>query len=700
MIEMDFLDEISKFIFTSKYARYDENLKRRETWEETVDRVQSMHLRKFRLLAKEDKEKIKWAFSLVKNKRIVPAMRSLQFGGKAVEAHNAKLFNCCVTHIDSIRSIAESMYLLLNGCGVGFGLSNLFLGRLPDLVDKTDKNGTVITYVIQDTIEGWADSVEALLSCYFRNTIFSGRKIIFDYSRIRPEGAPLKTSGGKAPGYKGLKAAHKKIKELLDHIIEEEHVKRIRTIHVYDILMHCADAVLSGGVRRSACSVIFQKDDLELMNAKTNYTVSKRFKFSFDEDTDKYCGKVKVNDKTHDVELTKFEYEELLVKQNKIWWNHIEPQRARSNNSVLLIRTETTREEFSNIIQRTKEYGEPGFVWANNTQQLFNPCFEVAFIPISEDGQCGVQFCNLTSINGARIHSKEDFFECVEAATIIGTLQASYTDFKYLRPVSKQITEEEALLGVSITGIMDNPKILLDPTIQKSGAELSKIVNEKWAKIVGINPAARITVVKPEGTSSLVLGSASGIHPHHAKRYFRRVQCNKLENPYKFLRSINPHACEESRWSANKTDDIVTFPIELTNGAMTKTQWTALKHLEAVKNTQVNWVNTGTSKYNKKNISHNVSCTISVKEDEWEAVIDYIFQNRKFFSAVSLLPSTGDKDYPQAPNEAISTPEDEKKWQELVARWKPVDFTKMSESEDETIHVQEASCAGGRCEVF
>jgi ribonucleoside-triphosphate reductase len=705
MADVDSLDEISKFIFTSKYARYDETLNRRETWDETVDRVQNMHIKHFRSLPKEDKDKIKWAFNFVREKRVVPSMRSMQFGGKAVEAHNARIFNCAVRHVDSLRSFAEIFYLLLCGNGVGIGLSNQFLGRLPDLVTANDKTGTVVTYVIEDTIEGWSDSLEALLMCYFRNTPYTGRKIVFDYSRIRPEGAALKTGGGKAPGYKGLKACHKKVKTLLDFIIEEKEAKRLKTIYAYDVLMHAADAVLSGGIRRSATAIIFDKTDDEMMEAKTVKKVDRVFSFHFSHEKKKagvtvkiFEGLVKFEGEKKEIQVEEWELEDLQKKHLVNWW-HLFPQRARSNNSVLLLRNETTKEDFVKIIERTKQFGEPGFVFANHPWQLFNPCFEIGFIPVTDDGVCGVQFCNLTSINGAKVDSQESFLDTVEAATIIGTLQAAYTKFPYLHPTSQKLTEEESLLGVSITGVMDNPHILLDEKIQNKGADYAKEVNKSWAKKLGIRQASRVTCVKPEGTSSLVLGSGSGIHAHHARRYFRRVQCNRTENPYQHFKSINPHACEESVWSANKTDDVVTFPIQISDKAMVKSDLYALKHLQIIRDTQINWVTRGTSDSNTKPITHNVSCTVIVSHGEWDAVIDYLFDNKDHFAAVSLLPKSGDKDYPQAPNEAIISAEDNQKWNELVENFKSVDYSELREDEDLTHHMQEAACSGGKCDI-
>lgn len=335
--------------------------------------------------------------------------------------------------------------------------------------------------------------------------------------------------------------------------------------------------------------------------------------------------------------------------------------------------------------------------FANKT--LVHNCAEIGFKPITEDGECGVQFCNLVSMNGKHIDSIEKFKEYAKAATIIGTLQAGYTNFKYLSKVAKQLTEDEALLGVSITGFMDNPDILLNPEIQTEVAKYTIEINNIWAKKLGIKPAARITCCKPEGTTSLVLGTASGIHPHHARKYFRRIQCNKEDNVYKHFKSFNEHATEPSVWSATKTDDVATFPLSVSDKAMVKADLTALQHLEIILNTQKNWVLNGEAEHNNKNVHHNVSCTVIVDTNEWDDVIKYIYDNRKYFSAVSFIPKIGDKIYKQAPNETIITPEDDIEFNNLRSNWKRVDYSKMTETDDKTTLQKEAACAGGSCEI-
>ena len=692
---INFLEEMSDFIFVSKYARYNDKEGRRETLNETVDRVCNMHLQKYFFLSEEDKNKIIQAFEMVKQKKVVPSMRSMQFGGKAIEAHHARIYNCGVRHIDSIRAFSEFFYCLLAGTGMTAGVTEKVISNLPNLVSKSDKTGTVLTYVIEDSIEGWADSVSVLLECYHKNTSLTGRKIIFYYSKIRPKGSPLKTGGGKAPGHEGLQQAHKKIKELLDHLIEDLYLDQLRSIDIYDILMHCADAVLSGGIRRAATMVIFDHNDSLMMNAKTNFKVSS-FK-RFEKINDKWEGTIHIKKKKYEVNISDWEYK-LLQDKKEISWFHIEPQRARSNNSVLLLRTETTKKQFEEIIENTKQYGEPGFIFADSELALFNPCAEISFIPKTKDGRFGVQFCNLTEVNGGKIESLEDWKLATEAATILGTLQAGYTYFPYLSKAAKELTEEEALLGVSVTGWFDKPEILLNDKNQYMMAKLAIKVNEEWSEKIGINKAARVTCVKPSGTASTFFGTSSGIHPHHSRQYFRRVQMNKQDNVYKFFKQINPHATEESIWSNTKSDDVITFPITVNDKAILKEDLSAIEHLSYIKRTQENWVVAGTSPVNEKIITHNISSTVLVKETEWKEVIEYLFENKNYFAAVSLLPSNGDVIYAQAPFQKIQE-SDLEKWNDLVNNWKHIDWTLFNEESDNTKLAETLACAGGSCEI-
>lgn len=330
---------------------------------------------------------------------------------------------------------------------------------------------------------------------------------------------------------------------------------------------------------------------------------------------------------------------------------------------------------------------------------LVHNCFEIGFIPVTKDGRCGYHFCNLTTQNGAKISSLEEWKAAAKAATIIGTLQASYTHFDYLSSASKELTEEEALLGVSMTGWFDNPSLLLNEENQYMISKLCVKINKEWSEIIGINQAARVTCTKPEGSSSLVLESSSGIHPHHSHRYFRRVQMNKTDPIYKFFKKHNPHMCEESVWSASKTDDVVTFPLTINKEAITKKDLTAIQHLTYIKSTQINWVRSGTTEVNKKPVEHNVSCTVEVDKNEWSDVIKFIYENRQYFTAVSLLSKSGDRDYQQAPLQRI-TDEDEEKWKYIIDNYKAPNYNELIEEDDKTSAMDTVACGGGVCEIF
>ena len=605
--------ELQNYTFVGKYARWIPEKKRRETWKESVERVKGMMLESYPSVTEE----IEWAYDMMNRKRVLGSQRALQFGGSPVLKHNARIYNCIASYIDRPRFFQECMYLLLCGCGTGFSVQKHHVEKLPDLVQKYKSNGTK-KFTIPDTIEGWSDAVGVLVSSYLeQDELFPeyvGKTVSFDYSEIRPAGSYLSSSSGKAPGPEPLKKALSSIKKVLDKAIKEAEfsaTKKLRPIDVYDVVMHAADAVISGGVRRSATICLFSADDEEMALAKTGN------------------------------------------------WFHDNPQRGRSNNSALLVRGSTTSEQFSQLMNSVKEFGEPGFVWSDSTELIVNPCVEIGLYPVDEEtGETGWQACNLSTVNCAKIKTKEEFFESCRAASIVGTLQAGFSKMAYLGEVTERILRREALLGVSMTGIMERHDICLDPDIQKEGARVVKKTNKDLAKKIGINTAARTTCVKPEGTASCILGTSSGIHPHHAKRYIRRVQANKMEDIYQHFKKTNPRACEESVWSANDSDDVICFCIEVPAGSKLKNQIGAIGLLEYVKSTQQNWVMTGRndSLCVKPFLQHNVSNTINVKPEEWEDVEKFIYKNRKYFCGVSLLPLSGDKDYPQAPFTTVYLP--------------------------------------------
>lgn len=605
---------LSEYTFYSRYSQRNKEEKRRETWNEAVERLFDMHRIKY---AKEIQtnpelgEYIDFAEDQQKKKRVLASQRSLQFAAEPILKHELKMFNCLFTHIDRERVFQEMMYSLLCGCGVGFSVQHQHIDQLGDFNIPQDGD-TVFT--IPDSIEGWSDAVGVLMASWSTKMWgefdeYRGKNIKFDFSKIRPEGE-LISGRFKAPGPEGLKCSLEKIRSILVDLSKDKKSFKLRPIDAYDIIMHISDAVLSGGVRRSATLCLFSKEDKEMLNAKTGN------------------------------------------------WFVDNPQRARSNNSVALLRGHVSKEEFAEIMRSTREYGEPGFIWTDDLESGYNPCVEINLYPKTKDGRSGFHACNLTEINGKFCDSEESFMKACKASAIIGTLQAGYTNLKYLKPESKEIFEEEALLGCSITGWMDNPDILFNPTLQRRGAKEILKVNEDVANLIGIKTAARATCVKPAGSTSCVLGTASGIHPHHAVRYIRRTQVNKTEFCGQVFQKYNPLAVEPSVWSSNGTDNVISFLCEVPAGAITKNQVGALDLLEKVKLTQKNWVEYGTREERCINpkLRHNVSNTINVKDDEWGDVEKFIFSNQNYFAGISLLAASGDLDYAQAPFSTVLTP--------------------------------------------
>jgi len=969
---MSALQELQNYTFVSKYARWLEDKNRRETWKEAVERVKNMMHTKYGEFGIADE--INWAYDIMYKKRVLGSQRALQFGGEPILKRHAKIYNCTASYCDRLRFFQECFWLLLCGSGTGFSVQKHHVSKLPSLEHNVE-DGKGRVYLVEDSIEGWANSLGVLLSSYFSKPVeefkdWKNTHVIFDFSQIRPKGSSLASGVGKAPGYEPLANGLEKIRALLDRCISNGQ-KKLRPIDAYDIVMHSSDAVLSGGVRRSASLALFSPDDEEMAKAKTGN------------------------------------------------WYIDNPQRARSNNSALLLKSETEFDEFQVLMESVKEFGEPGFIWSESTEMIFNPCVvgdstvvtdrgikmvsdlidkgfnaivdgisypshkgfwktgtkqvielefrsgrtlkvtpnhkimtttgwkeadnisfgeqvvinnhrsynldsianlnsesqdwkkgyllglflgdgnnsktaaqlkwwgeskeqyrqdaynmlsDVGFInnchhdtqntiavyssieskqlmhfainkncmigtskrlskesvcgswnhisgliagyfdadgtvlvnntkgsslrissiqlenlqnlqialnslgiyskiyknrriegdrsmpdgkggtknyfcqashelvisndnilrfakyvpirntdklekiqtilgnyqrmpnrtnftdtlvnkvvvgeldvydctvedihafdndsvyvhncveigmwPVDEaSGKSGWQGCNLSTINCSSVTDEDDFYERCRAAAIIGTLQAGFTKLEYLGEVSEKIFEREALLGVSLTGTMEKHELVLTEKVLTKGAKIAVETNKELAKKIKINQAARVTCLKPEGTSSSMLGTSSGIHPHHAKRYIRHVQANVLEAPYQHFKKLNPQACEKSSWSANNTDEVVKFPIEVPDGAKLKNQLPAVDMLKVVKETQKNWVHSGKNRSlcTQDYLSHNVSNTVTVKPDEWEDVTKFIYDNRKYFAGISLIPQSGDKDYPQAPFTTVYT---------------------------------------------
>jgi ribonucleotide reductase alpha subunit len=946
---------IASYIHASKYARYLPEMQRREVYEETVARVEAMHQKRFAFIP-EMKDLITRAFDAVREKRVLPSMRSLQFGGAAVEHNNSRLFNCSATLIDRPRAFAEALFLLLSGCGVGYSVQFEHVEKLPTLTDIDAQR--VVHHVIADTIEGWANALDALIDSYLQ-----GYCIEFAYHEIRAAGSSLKTSGGRAPGHVKLKLALERVRGVL----HSAQGRKLRPIECHRIMCHTADAVLSGGIRRSAMICLFSVEDSELMTVKTdrdwynkepwlananNSVVLKRddvkekqFKriFSMTQNfgepgvlfvsdynhvtnpcqpgwatvltpegirtfddieigsviwsgkqwtsvTNKVMtGSKQVNAyrtragtfygtenhriisngerveakdaETIDVALGRnreggnFDIQTIMdgivfgdgtvhaASDNAVWLDietrdqsyftteiasligrplaeahptayvvkttldaaelpksylcHI-PSRFRFSNDVTMrsflrglytakgsvvdgrvtlkassfsviesvqemltalgiasyhttnkvqdvtehytLNITHGRGQFQRLIgflqhdknvQLVEACGQPASPDARKLSYevvavevldtepvyditveadehtywtgglLVSNCAEIGLDPllVNADGthSTGWSMCNLCEINAAKLTSLEDFEQAAWAATLIGTMQAAYTDMPFLGKVTEEIVRRDALLGIGMTGMQDAPHIACNPEYQQIVA--GKIVewNREFAEILDINQAARTTCVKPSGTTSLELGSVgSGIHPHHARRYIRRVTADSLEVVFKAFQAVNPTMCvrkPDRKW-------VIEFPVEAPEGAVLKEDLSAHEFMDMVRSTQQNWVVPGATRPSQApGLSHNVSNTISVKPTEWETVADYLWTHRDDFTGVSLLPDSGDMIYSFAPFEAVKTEEQERRWNELVAVYKPVDYHAMFEAVDGTDLTAEAACAGGACSI-
>lgn len=598
--------------FYESYSRYVHELGRKETWEEAVERVMNMHRSYYAdKMTPELEIMIDFAERHYKERHILGSQRALQFGGEELLKHQARLYNCTVSHLDRPEFFGEAMYLLLCGAGVGFSVQRHHVQKLPSVRWRGEDE--IKVFSIPDSIEGWADSFAVLLSSYFTERQvfpeFAGCKVVFDFSKIRPKGAPI-SGGFKAPGPEPLRRALEKVEALLQTVSYDDYGEgNLLPIHAYDIVMHMSDAVLAGGVRRSATICLFDFDDEEMLKAKTGS------------------------------------------------WRQENPQRGRSNNSAMILRGAVTKEQFMGIFESIKECGEPGFVFTDNLEFCYNPCVEIGMLPVTEDGRSGFEFCNLCEINGSYCTTANRFYEACKAASIMGTLQAGYTDFKYLSKETKEIVEREALLGVSITGWMNNPHVLFDPAVMKKGAQTVNDINKVMAGILGIRQAARTTCVKPSGNASVLLGTASGIHGEHAPRYIRHMQLNKDTEVARIIAEVNPNMIEESLWNPNGTDYMVAFPIVPPETSIYRKELYGVKQLEFVKKAQETWVEQGTNVALSTHpaLRHNVSNTISV--DNWDEVSEFVWENRNSFAGISFIGIYGDKDYAQAPNTEVYTSE-------------------------------------------
>jgi len=604
-----------------KYAKFKPELERRETWKEICQRNMDMHIKTYPQLEQDIRNVYK---HFVVPKKVLPSMRSMQFGGKPIEISPNRVYNCAYMPIDSHIAFSEAMFLLLGGTGVGYSVQRHHVELMKE-IQKPNLNRQR-RYLVNDSIEGWADAVKILMECY---TGVRTSSPIFDYSDIREKGALLVTSGGKAPGPQPLRKCLVLIENLLQNV---PNGSKLSPIQAHDILCHIADAVLSGGIRRAAMISLFSADDHEMIACKSGN-----------------------------------------------WWEN-NPQRGRANNSAVLLRHRVTKDFFMDLWNRIKASGsgEPGIYFNNDKDWGTNPCCEIALRPY--------QFCNLTEVNASDVKDQADLEARVSAAAFLGTLQAGYTDFHYLREVWRKATEKDALLGVSMTGIASNVVEHLD--LEMAAYEVKK-ENEKVAKLIGINPAQRTTCVKPAGTTSLVLGTSSGIHAWHNDYYIRRIRVGKNEAIYGYLLQEHPELVEDEYFRPQE-QAVISIPQQAPKDAITRHE-SVFDLLERVKNFSIRWVRAG---HHDGLNTHNVSATISIKDDEWERVADWMWLNRHYYNGLSVLPYDGGS-YTQAPFEDC----DAEMYHKLSKSLTEVDLTKVVETQDNTDLSGELACAGGQCEI-
>lgn len=742
---IDSRKEIGDYIFISKYARTVNGKK--ETWDQSVDRVMDMHYRHLAddMAIKEGNEKeidsyLKFAERLYRDQVILGAQRALQYGGDSLLKNHSRNFNCTGSYIDRIEFFQELMHLLLCGAGAGYSVQRVHTEKLPKLKGVDEKSDPV-NIVIDDSIEGWAFAVGEVVKVHYLNL----PSINFDYSLIRPKGSFI-SGGFKAPGPEPLK----KCIEKLNKVLRKIKGRKATPFELHRMACIIADAVISGGIRRSALLCQFDADDEEMLNCKTGNWFS--------------------------------EYPEL----------------ARANNSAVIL-PNTPKETYDKIFKSIKEFGEPGLVFLSHKDVVYNPCCftgdtmlltsegyrkfcevaswsvrkdEYPLLLINKDGEkksgrvwsngykhvirltfdsgrriectpdhrfmlqdgleciasnligkivkgfdgtdskcieimdsgnieevydfeildeehwgvvngliahncevgmfpkfrnkdgvheSGFSFCNLTEINGSRIKMREQFLDACKGAAILGTIQASYTNFKVLSPVSRKIAERDALIGVGITGMCENPEILFDPQLQEEGARVVKETNRRVADLIGINHAARTTVIKPSGNSSQLLGcTSSGIHKFHFKRFIRNIQAANTEQALQHVKEVNPVMVRPSVYN-KEGESVISFPVELDDNVLTSEDSSALDFLKLVKLTKEHWIEVGTNfdhpfykEYPEmKDLRMNVSNTCTVRDEEWEEVREYVWKNRDVFSGISFLPKGGDLIYPQAPYTSV-----------------------------------------------
>ena len=659
---------MGEVVFASQYAK--ETEEGRESWDDAVDRVIKMHVKKY----PDIQEEIQDAFNLVKQKRIVPSQRSIQFGGDAIERRNMRIYNCTYSPVDRPRFFSEMFWLLLCGCGTGFSVRHQDIKRLPRIITQEQHSSRrSAMYKIADSIEGWAIALQALIDSYLMTDYFDhniDHEVFFDYSQIRPAGSPI-SSGGIAPGHKPLQTCLDEIRTKLCSRLG----KKLRSIDIFDICMSISAAVLSGGVRRSASICLFDEDDELMLNAKTGD-----------------------------------------------WWKYA-PNRAYANISATVV-TDGSEEKSTvdKVVNLNSQWGEPGVFFTNSSIFGTNPCCEIGLFPYlvqSPAGQhitditlkickdkdklqktgwmfrSGWSVCNLTEINMQENKTVEEFWEACKAASFIGTLQAGYTKTGYLSPVSQRIIEQEALIGVSLTGMYANYSVSFAANVLEKGAQVVIDENKRVADLIGINYASRTTCIKPSGNTSTVLGTSAGIHPFHSKRYIRTIRLNKLNPIWQEVKEKLPQVIVD----LDGDTGIIEFACEVPDSdSWVSSEVSAKDHLNNVELVQKHWVVPGSKNSRVEGLTHNVSNTCTIKPHEWKFAPDWLWSIRKTVRGVAMLADHGDFVYENAPyQKVLDGSTSAARWKFLKdVDWSVIILTSIKGGNDAMLT---GACDGMKCEL-
>lgn len=673
---------LADYIANARYARYLPGLRRRETFAETIRRAEAMHREFFRdklevkisgfvsptaadpadyaLLYAELRdhsvgEAITDAFAAVRAKQVLPSMRSLQFGGLPILRNQARMFNCAFSLADRLEFFREYFFLLLSGVGCGFSVQWHHVERLPAIARRAASSPAPREHAIAHTPEGWALALDALLRSHVQ-----GRPLRFRY----PDPCvPASDDLPRSP--ESLRLALQEIEAILSGAAG----RKLRPIEVYDLCMLVSRAVLDGANRRAASICLFSADDVEMREAKAGD------------------------------------------------WQRCNPQRAASANSAVLSPSRGDEATFRALLATQREFGEPGLFFTDGPDYGCNPCGEAGLHPVLAgaldpgiirrlrgygyagelDGQVrlsGWEMCNLSTINGAAANGPDDFFRACVHASVLGTLQAAYTAIPFLGPVTRVINECDALLGVSVCGFMDNPQVLFSPRTLERGARLCRATNQLVAAALGINSAARVTCVKPEGTASLLLRTSPGIHPRPAHRYFRRIRVDRDEPVLREFGARHPQLIERPL-TAPFTDGVLAFPVEAPAHAITREEIGAHAFLRRVLEVQRNWVLPGEAACSRSpDLHHSVSHTCAVRATEWPDVAAFVWEHRGDFTGVTFFGDEAAARYSQRPLQPVESSEESERWRGLQRRSTDLGGTSR---EMEREPAPPAACLVGAC---